>query len=298
MRKFKLKKHIGLILALTSAFLYAFNVIIEKNYITSISSESILFLMYFGAFFGLGLIYLFTKKKKSAQNRITKKEIPKVVIIVLCELFASLLMIEAVKLVDASVVSLLSVFEIVATAVIAYFLFKEPLDMKDVISILLMILACVILNFKQNFFSNISISSLLVIGGCICWGLENNVTASISKKEPEFFTSIKCGAVALLYLIIALIKGTFDISIPYLFIFGFFTYGLSILSYAISTKYLGANKATLIFSISPIFGVVLAVLIYHDQLTIAFLISIFIVLVALLLINTKDLEQDEEKSTQ
>lgn len=297
MRKFKLKKHIGLILALTSAFLYAFNVIIEKNYITNISSESILFLMYFGAFFGLGFIYLFTKKKKSAQNRITKKEIPKVVIIVLCELFASLLMIEAVKLVDASVVSLLSVFEIVATAVIAYFLFKEPLDIKDVISILLMILACVILNFKQNFFSNISISSLLVIGGCICWGLENNVTASISKKEPEFFTSIKCGAVALLYLIIALIKGTFDISIPYLFIFGFFTYGLSILSYAISTKYLGANKATLIFSISPIFGVILAVLIYHDQLTISFLISIFIVLVALLLINTKDLEQDEEKST-
>lgn len=297
MRKFKLKKHIGLILALTSAFLYAFNVIIEKNYITSISSESILFLMYFGAFFGLGFIYLFTKKKKSAQNRITKKEIPKVVIIVLCELFASLLMIEAVKLVDASVVSLLSVFEIVATAVIAYFLFKEPLDIKDVISILLMILACVILNFKQNFFSNISISSLLVIGGCICWGLENNVTASISKKEPEFFTSIKCGAVALLYLIIALIKGTFDLSIPYLFIFGFFTYGLSILAYAISTKYLGANKATLIFSISPIFGVVLAVLIYHDQLTISFLISIFIVLVALLLINTKDLEQDEEKST-
>ena len=297
MRKFKLKKHIGLMLALTSAFLYAFNVIIEKNYITNISSESILFLMYFGAFFGLGFIYLFTKKKKSAQNRITKKEIPKVVIIVLCELFASLLMIEAVKLVDASVVSLLSVFEIVATAVIAYFLFKEPLDMKDVISILLMILACVILNFKQNFFSNISISSLLVIGGCICWGLENNVTASISKKEPEFFTSIKCGAVALLYLIIALIKGTFDLSIPYLFIFGFFTYGLSILSYAISTKYLGANKATLIFSISPIFGVILAVLIYHDQLTISFLISIFIVLVALLLINTKDLEQDEEKST-
>ena len=64
MKKFKLKKHMGLILALTSAFLYAFNVIIEKHYITSISSESILFLMYFGAFFGLGFIYLFTSMSR------------------------------------------------------------------------------------------------------------------------------------------------------------------------------------------------------------------------------------------
>ena len=294
--KSRFKKHMGLALALASAFLYAFNVIIEKKYVSAISSESILFLMYFGAGLGLSIIHLFQRKKKkiSDANRITKKEVPKIIIIVFCELFASLLLIEAVKIVDASVVSLLSVFEIVATAVIAYFLFKEPLEKKDIISIILMIIACIILNFKEGVFGKIGLSSLLVIGGCACWGLENNVTASISRKEPAFFTSIKCASVSLLYLLFALGNGTLSFTFPILILFGFFTYGLSILSYAISTKYLGANKATLIFSISPIFGVILAVLIYHDQLTISFLISIFIMIFALLLINTKDLEEENE----
>ena len=41
-------RNIGLFMAIISAFLSAFNVIIEKKYIEYISSESILFLMYLG----------------------------------------------------------------------------------------------------------------------------------------------------------------------------------------------------------------------------------------------------------
>ncbi len=279
----------GLLLAIISALLYAFNVVIEKYYISYISSEMILFLMYFGAGFGLFSIYLFTRNKnKNKDNKLTSKETPLIVLIVVCELLASFLTIEAVKRVDASLVSLLSVFEIIMTAICAYFIFKDPIEKNEIVSIILMVIGCIVLNFKVGIFTNISFSSLLVILGCLCWGIENNVTAMISAKEPALFTAIKCGMVALLYLIIVLLRGTFNISYPTLIFLGFFSYGLSILAYAVSTKYLGANRATLVFSFSPIFGVLLALIFYKEHITITFLISMVIMIAAIVSINTKN----------
>ncbi len=274
---------IGLVLAIISALLYAFNVIIEKKYIESMSSEMILFLMYLGAGLGLFVIHSFTKNSKRInQSKITKKEVPKVVLIVVCELLASFLIIEAVKVVNASLVSLLSIFEIIMTAIVAYLVFKEPIKNNELVSIMLMIIGCFILNFKSGSYSSISISSLLVIGACLFWGIENNITALISSKEPAFFTGIKCFSVSILYLIIVLLKGEFYLNYLELIVFGFFSYGLSILSYALSTKYLGANKSTIIFSFSPVFGVILAILIYKEEITMTFIISLIIMICALI----------------
>ncbi|MBR3208949.1 MAG: DMT family transporter [Bacilli bacterium] len=276
-------------MSLISAFLYAFNVIIEKKYISYMSSEQILFLMYFGAGLGLYLLHLFSKKsKKIKSEKLTKKEMPKVILIVICELVASFLIIEALKNVNASLVSLLSIFELIMTSICAYFLFNDPIERDELIAIILVVVASIVLNFKEGIFSSVGLSSLFVIVACLCWGIENNITALISSKEPSFFTSIKCGAVSILYLIIILIKGDFYISNCILIVIGFFTYGLSILAYALSTKYLGASKATLVFSFSPIFGVILAILIYGEKITHSFMLSLVLMIMAILFINNNE----------
>ncbi len=286
--KKKVLANLGLLLSLISACFYAFNVIIEKNYVDKLSSEKILFLMYLGAGIGLFFIHLLTRNNyKEKENKITKKEIPKIITIVICELLASFFIIEAVKNIDASLVSLLSIFEIIMTSLCAYLIFKDPIGKNEVIAIILVIIGSFILNFRNGIFSNISINSLLVILACLCWGIENNVTASISSKEPAFFTSIKCSAVALLYLSIVAIKGDFSFCYPILALYGFFSYGISILTYALSTKYMGASKATLVFSFSPIFGVLLSFIIYGDKLTITFLISAILMIIGILFMNYK-----------
>ena len=285
----KKKNNMGLTLSLISAFLYAFNVIIEKKYISYMSSEQILFLMYFGAGLGLYLLHLFSKKsKKIKSEKLTKKEMPKVILIVICELVASFLIIEALKNVNASLVSLLSIFELIMTSICAYFLLSDPIERDELIAIILVVVASIVLNFKEGIFSSVGLSSLFVIVACLCWGIENNITALISSKEPSFFTSIKCGAVSILYLIIILIKGDFYISNCILIVIGFFTYGLSILAYALSTKYLGASKATLVFSFSPIFGVILAILICGEKITHSFLLSLVLMIMAILFINNNE----------
>ena len=286
--KKKILANIGILLALVSACFYAFNVIIEKKYIDKISSEKILFLMYLGAGIGLYFIHLLIRKKyKEKENKITKKEIPKIVTIVVCELFASFFIIEAVKNIDASLVSLLSIFEIIMTSLFAYLILKDPIEKNELIAIILVLLGSFILNFKNDILSTISINSILVILACLFWGIENNLTAAISSKEPAFFTSIKCSAVSLLYFILVIIENDFTISYPILALFGFFSYGISILTYAISTKYIGASKATLVFSFSPIFGVLLAFLIYDEKLTFTFLLSAILMILGILFMNYK-----------
>ena len=84
-----------------------------------------------------------------------------------------------------------------------------------------------------------------------------------------------------------MIKGNLTFSYPILILFGFFSYGLSILAYALSTRYLGASKATLVFSFSPIFGVLLAFIIYNEQLTYTFLLSTILMIIGIIFMNYK-----------
>lgn len=276
----------GLVFAILSAFIYGFNVIVEKYYINYIDSNNILFLMYLGAGLELYLVHRTIKKKgKNTKDKITKKDIPKVILIVLFELGASFFLIEALKNINASLVSLLSVFEIIMTSIVAYLFFKDPLYKNELLAIVIVVIASIILNFDDGAFNGININSILVVIACMCWGFENNLTASISHKEPSLFTSIKCTAVAVMYLFIMFIsRATFVVN-PLLMIIGFFTYGLGILFYAISTRYLHASKATLVFSLSPIFSIILSVIIYKDVLTIPFFISTALMIIAILVMN-------------
>lgn len=59
----KVKDIIFLIL---SAFLYGLNVPISKYYLNDLSSNELLFLLYFGASLGMALIILFNKNRKSS----------------------------------------------------------------------------------------------------------------------------------------------------------------------------------------------------------------------------------------
>ncbi len=288
------KKNIGLIFALISAIFYAFNVIVEKLYVNKISSSNILFFMYLGAGVGLILMHLFTKTvKKTESNKITKKEIPKIFLIILCEFAASFLIIEAVKITDSSLVSLLQVFEIVMTSLCAYYIFKQPISKYEVLAIILVFIGGVILNFKYGIFGSIGFSSILVIGACFFWGILNNITAQISSKEPAFLTAIKCTAVSIFYLVLALIQKDLDFSYPILALYGFFTYGFGILFYVVATKYLGASKSTLVFSFSSIFGALFSFIIFKESLTYTFIISAIIMIIGIMVMNFEDYKKPQ-----
>ena len=80
--------------------------------------------------------------------------------------------------------ALLNNFEIVATALIALFLFHERVSGRLFAAIGLITLASALLSLSDAGSLSFSKGSLFVLLAAVCWGLENNCTRAISGKDP------------------------------------------------------------------------------------------------------------------
>ena len=75
---------------------------------------------------------------------------------------------------SAANASLLNNFEIVATSLIALFIFKESISKKLWLGIVLVTISSMILSVQDMSSFSFSTGSLFVLIACICWGFENN----------------------------------------------------------------------------------------------------------------------------
>ena len=80
-------------------------------------------------------------------------------------------------------VSLLINFEMVATSIIALFVFKEVISKTLWFAIALVTVASIVLSFEGAGSFLFNQGSLFVLGACLCWGFENNCTKMISNKS-------------------------------------------------------------------------------------------------------------------
>lgn len=276
MRKIS-KKHykliLGIVFAFLSAIFYSLNIPISKYYINKVTSNELLFLTYLGSSIGLLLVNIFHKKNEAKIKRDLKTE----GIIILYDMLASLFIVLSLKFVNASTVSLLSLLETVFTLIISYLFFKNKINKNLILSAIFVTIGGLVLSINEIINFNISIYILLILIATILWGLENNLTPCVNQKNIPILIFYKCLTISLFNLLffrkntnlISLISNNYI-----LLIIGFFSYGLSFLFYAYSTKKIGANKTAIIFSFSPFFSAILSFLLFKDHLSIAALISL------------------------
>lgn len=179
-------------------------------------------------------------------------------------------------------VALLNNFEIVATSLIALFIFKESISKRLWAAIILITLASIILSVSD--FSNFSFSvgSVFVLLACICWGFENNCTRMLSSKDPLEIVIIKWFGSGLGSLLVALILKEGASNIIYIaaaLILGVFAYGFSVFFYVYAQRELGAAKTSAYYAIAPFIGTGLSILIFREKLTISFVIALLIMII-------------------
>jgi drug/metabolite transporter (DMT)-like permease len=103
------------------------------------------------------------------------------------------LLVAGLARIPAASGSLLLNFEFVATMTIAAVVFREHLGRRLVTAASLIGFAGVLLVWQPGV--AFDAGGLFVIGACICWGIDNSVTARIDQLSPEQITFAK-GAVA------------------------------------------------------------------------------------------------------
>ena len=272
----------GLLFAFLSSFLYDLNVPVSKYSLKTLSTNEILFLLYFGSAVGLFLLMLFNKKQKFSLKP-EKGESIFIIGVIIFDILAALFIVESLKYIDASTVSLISILEISFTIVISRFIFKTKISKNLIIAVILVSIGGFLLSFDSSTEFKLSIASMLTVFATACWGLENNLTAKVSDKNPLLLIFYKCFAVAIFNLLFILNINIFELFINnwFLLVIGFFTYGISILYYVYAIIYIGISKTSIVFSFSPVFGALISLILFKEKITIYFVISLILMLMGI-----------------
>lgn len=272
----------GLLFAFLSSFLYDLNVPVSKYSLKTLSTNEILFLLYFGSAVGLFLLMLFNKKQKFSLKP-QKGESIFIIGVIIFDILAALFIVESLKYIDASTVSLISILEIGFTIVISHFIFKTQISKNLIIAVILVSIGGILLSFDSSTEFKLSIASMLTVFATACWGLENNLTAKVSDKNPLLLVFYKCFAVAIFNLLFILNINIFELFINnwYLLVIWFFTYGISILYYVYAINYIGISKTSIVFSFSPVFGALISLILFKEKITIYFVISLILMLMGI-----------------
>ena len=276
-------KNIATIFAILAATLYAINIPVSKMLLQFVQPTMMAAFLYLGAGAGLFLWGSFTEEKG---EKLTKAELPYIVGMIVLDIAAPILLMLGLQYSDSASASLLNNFEIVATSLIAFFLFREKLSKQLLLAIVLVTGASVILSFDGFCWFHFNHGSVLVLGAACCWGLENNCTRMLSNRSSVQVTTIKGIFSGLGSLIVALIAGERLPSIHWVLIvmaLGFVAYGLSINFYIKAQKDLGAAKTSAYYSVAPFLGVLFGVLLLGERPRIHFYVGLVIMTIATVL---------------
>jgi len=269
--------------AILAALLYGISSPFSKLLLKEIPPTLIAALLYLGAGFGMLAINVFKTliKSEPLEARMTQKEIPFIVGMILLDIIAPILLMLGLTKTTAANASLLNNFEIVATAVIALFIFKETIGKRLWIAIVLIITSSMLLSITDLSSFSFSWGSILVLLACISWGFENNCTRMLSLKNPTHIVVIKGFGSGLGSLIISFFMK--DARYNWLYIFfalflGFVAYGMSIFFYIKAQRELGAARTSTFYAAAPFIGVLVSWIFLKESITTTFVIALLIML--------------------
>ena len=288
-----IKKYKAILFAILAAALYSINSPISKLLLKDVTPTMLASFLYLGAGIGLLITGIIMKlcKKDIKETSLTKKDLPFTIGMILLDIAAPIFLMMGLNYTTAANASLLNNFEIVATSIIALFIFKEYISKKLWLAIILVTTSSVILSFEISSLS-FSIGSIFVLLACICWGMENNCTRMLSSKNPMQIVVLKGVFSGLGSYIIALILGERIPDIIFIIIalsVGFVSYGLSIFFYIYAQRDLGAAKTSAYYAIATFIGAFLSLIIFRQLPSITFIVALFIMAIGAYFASTDNI---------
>ena len=278
-------KNIATFYAILAAALYAINIPLSKLLLARVEATMMAAFLYLGAGAGLFLYGRIAGSRERGEP-LTRKELPYTVGMIVLDIAAPILLMLGLERCDAANASLLNNFEIVATSLIAFLVFREQLSRRLTAAIALVTLASVILGFEGEGSFRFNAGSALVLAAACCWGLENNCTRMLSSKSSVQITTIKGLFSGLGSLIVALLIGEKcpgPVWILAVMGLGFVAYGLSINFYIKAQKDLGAAKTSAYYSIAPFLGVAFGMILLGERPGVQFYAGLAIMVLATVL---------------
>ncbi len=175
-------------IALAAAALFGAATPLAKALLGSMSAFIVAGLFYLGSGVGLGIGIVARRLWRSdarptASHRIQKAELPWLMGAILTSGVAgpALLMLRLAST-SAATSSLLLNLESVLTAVIAWVVFRENVDLQVFLGMVAIVAGGVLLSWHPGQVA-VPVGALLIVGACLCRAIDNNLTRKVSAND-------------------------------------------------------------------------------------------------------------------
>lgn len=254
----------GIIQALAAAILFGISTPMAKALTGATSPLILAGLLYLGSGLGLaawrGLRRLSGKPADAAP--LLRQDFPWLAGAVLAGgILAPVLLMWGLQFTQGSTASLLLNLEGVFTALLAWFVFHENFDRRIALGMLLIVAAGALLSWQQVPIFGAAWGVLAIIGACLFWAIDNNLTRKISASDASQIAMIKGLVAGITNLSLGIaIGGQLPTAgvIAAAGVLGLFGYGISLVLFVLALRNLGSARTAAYFSIAPFAGAALA----------------------------------------
>jgi len=251
----------GIPSVLFAALLFGAGTPLAKLLLNAVNPWLLAGLLYLGSGVGLAFYRLLTHARAVSLPR---NEVPWLAGAILSGgIVAPLLLMLGLSGMPASDASLLLNTEGVFTALLAWFAFRENFDRRIAFGMAAIMVGAVILSWPGEAHFTGLWPSLAVLGACLAWGIDNNLTRKVSLTDATWIASVKGLVAGVINLVLAFSLGASLPALPNMagaMTVGFFAYGVSLALFVVGLRHLGTARTAAYFSTAPFFGVLLAVL--------------------------------------
>ena len=268
--------HRAIVLALLSAALFGVSTPAAKALLGSIDPTVLAGLLYCGAGLGVAILRRIARTwitpASAAETPLSSTDIPWLAgAIVAGGIVGPVLLMAGLARTDAATASLLLTLEGVATALLAWFVFRENFDQRIAIGMACLLAGAVVLSWSGTPTVAGLTGPLVIAGACVAWGLDNNLTRKVSLADPLQIVELKGLIAGPVNLVLGLwLGGGLPAVSPLVVagVVGFLGYGVSLVLFVFALRHLGTARTGAYFSTAPFLGAAAAVLFLGEALTI------------------------------
>jgi len=263
----------GVVAALVSALLFGAGTPAAKLLVGGIDPWLLAGVLYLGSGIGLAVLRL----ARGAQTPELRSGVPWLAgAVVAGGVIGPALLMWGLAHMPASGAALLLNTEGVFTALIAWSAFRENFDARIALGMVFIVSGAALLCWPQAAeFGNL-LPALAVVGACLAWGIDNNLTRKVALAEASYIAKVKGLTAGATNVALALAAGAALPGPGVTLIAGavdFFSYGLSLVLFVIALRHLGTARTGAYFSTAPFVGAVAAILLLNKQATLELLLA-------------------------
>ncbi len=259
----------GYLIGLGAAVLFGLSAPVSKALLDRVGPQMLAGLLYLGAFVAIGpAARLRPGRRREAP--LQRSDLPRLAIVVgTGGVIAPVLLMLGLQRTSGIAGSLALNMEGPLTLLVGVLIFREYLGRRSWLGSVLIFGGAALLSIEGSNRGVDLLGVLFILLACGGWAIDNNVTQTLTTRDPFAIVTVKTGVAAVVNIGLALLidDGAMPVASAAVgaLALGTFAYGVSVLLDAYALRLLGAAREAAIFATAPFAGALLAVPLLGDH---------------------------------